>query len=632
MSWIQVLSDTYDRIEALKPWENDDSIEPLLPVGQLYVKAQLTVTIDEKGDFLRAEIENEGLLTPTPCTEDSASRSGLKAALSPHVLADKLYYFAGNLIPYGLDNKKSYDALMDIYKSWIEANPPRCVRALNNYLQKQSIANDLMKAGLIIYDDKKEVTWNIDRLAKVPKIKPFDIYVRWIVRESDVDEHCLWKRKDVAQSWLNYYLENKKEEGYCQVSGSWEKMAVNHPKNINPLAANAKIISSNDSSGYTYRGRLTASDQVNQVSYIHSQKAHNALRYLVMNQGMSRSTSSFVTWTRKLAEPITPMSDTGSMFNTWVMPYEDNLGNDLAFIIKKRLDGMKGRSTTDSELDKVYFMILEAVTNGRMTIAYFKEFNEADYLQRLMNWHMTCRWQLSYYQKDNEGKTEKKDYIGAPTVYDIINLVYGKPKDSDGKSIPISDTLFLSARDRLFDCIVEGGPLPVDMVRGAIYQVSNRLRYHQELDYYRALAIACAMINKANIDRNKEGFELALEENRRTRDYLYGRLLALAQNIESWSIKDSGNENRMTNADRLMQRFSQRPYTTWQTIELAMKPYQQRLGDKCNGRMRLLDEIMGLFELESFLDNRPLSGEFLIGYHCQRQALYTKKEQEEVVL
>jgi CRISPR-associated protein Csd1 len=41
----------------------------------------------------------------------------------------------------------------------------------------------------------------------------------------------------------------------------------------------------------------------------------------------------------------------------------------------------------------------------------------------------------------------------------------------------------------------------------------------------KVFSIACALYRKLN---EKEGYDMALEEGRKTRDYLYGRLLALA--------------------------------------------------------------------------------------------------------
>ena len=65
---------------------------------------------------------------------------------------------------------------------------------------------------------------------------------------------------------------------------------------------------------------------------------------------------------------------------------------------------------------------------------------------------------------------------------------------------------------------------------------------------------------------------MTLETDRRTRDYLYGRLLAIAENIESRALFVA-RETRDTTAARLMQRFADRPYSTWRTIELALVPY-----------------------------------------------------------
>lgn len=113
---------------------------------------------------------------------------------------------------------------------------------------------------------------------------------------------------------------------------------------------------------------------------------------------------------------------------------------------------------------------------------------------------------------------------------------------------------------------------------------------------------------------------MALDEGRRSRDYLYGRLLALADSLEEWALSTAG-ESRPTNAARLMQRFAERPYSTWRTLELALAPYKARLGAKATGRVNQISEVMALFDPEDFTNDRPLSAEFLLGYHCQRYAL-----------
>ena len=122
---------------------------------------------------------------------------------------------------------------------------------------------------------------------------------------------------------------------------------------------------------------------------------------------------------------------------------------------------------------------------------------------------------------------------------------------------------------------------------------------------------------------------MTLEKQRITRDYLYGRLLAMADNIEGYALKLAGeSKGRNTTAARLMQRFAERPFSTWRNIELALEPYKSRLraSEKGSGflykREQIIDEIMCAFRPDDFIKDTTLSGEFLLGYHCQRSDLF----------
>jgi len=121
-------------------------------------------------------------------------------------------------------------------------------------------------------------------------------------------------------------------------------------------------------------------------------------------------------------------------------------------------------------------------------------------------------------------------------------------------------------------------------------------------------------------------------ENRTTRDYLYGRLLAIADHLEHQALY-LAIENRDTNAAKLMQRFADHPYSTWRNIELSLNSYQTRLRSK-NPKLlgyleKTLDEVYCLFNEEEFIDDKKLSGEFLLGFHCQRQALWDKPKKAD---
>lgn len=116
---------------------------------------------------------------------------------------------------------------------------------------------------------------------------------------------------------------------------------------------------------------------------------------------------------------------------------------------------------------------------------------------------------------------------------------------------------------------------------------------------------------------------MSLDETRKTRDYLYGRLLAIADDLEEIALYKA-KEKRVTNATRYMQQFSQRPYQTWKQIHEALTPYMMRLGGAYFHK-NLIAQVVNL-NPEALEGNKPLTGEYLLGYYCQRQKLGEKKD------
>ena len=82
-----------------------------------------------------------------------------------------------------------------------------------------------------------------------------------------------------------------------------------------------------------------------------------------------------------------------------------------------------------------------------------------------------------------------------------------------------------------------------------------------------------------------------------------------------------------------MQRFADRPYSTWRTIEPSLTPYMSRLRSRrpnfIHSMKCKLDDVMVAFNPSEYADDRPLSGEYLLGYHCQRHALPKARAKDE---
>ena len=122
---------------------------------------------------------------------------------------------------------------------------------------------------------------------------------------------------------------------------------------------------------------------------------------------------------------------------------------------------------------------------------------------------------------------------------------------------------------------------------------------------------------------------MSLDTSNTSRDYLYGRLLALAERLEEVALR-AANVNRPTTANRLMQRFADRPYETWLTIYKQLDPYIRQMKSSRPGFLtninKELDTVMDLFDHDQFISPKALTGEFLLGFHCQRLTLNQKPE------
>ena len=119
---------------------------------------------------------------------------------------------------------------------------------------------------------------------------------------------------------------------------------------------------------------------------------------------------------------------------------------------------------------------------------------------------------------------------------------------------------------------------------------------------------------------------MSLDEKERDRSYLFGRLLAIAQQIEEYALNTAG-EKRVTNAERLMHPFKIRPYKTWGIINDKLRPYQDRLGAKAGHLNGLMAEVHGLLSMEDFTSPKKLEDSYILGYYCQREVFIEEKRQ-----
>ena len=488
-----------------------------------------------------------------------------------------------------------------------------------------------------------------------------DALVCWSVEIKDDPSSDTWKDKSLQDKWNDFNSENEGIEGLCFVTGKNTTLAYKHPAKIRHSGDSAKLISSNDLNGFTFLGKFTDSEKsVKSCGYqsvgiglITTQKAHSALQWLISQQGKQYGDQAYVSWAVSGKSIPEPLENTSALFdndefnfdeidqeNEFVQDGKPDYGRDLGQLFALKLRKyLKGYAAKLSPNEQIIIMGIDSTngTKGRMSIIYYRELFHHDFFDRVEKWHNNFAWQQNYGWDNKVGK--KIQFIGAPSPKDISEVAYGHRDDKD--KLLLDDKLHKTTIERLLPCIIDASPIPKDLVELTYRRACNRIGMKKrtyngmlfEDDWEKALGIACALHKGFNHKRRE--YAMALEENYRSRDYLYGRLLAIAERIEEVAMKESKEQERPTNAARLMQRFADQPYKTWPDIYNKLQPYIQRLKSSegwrpgfLNNRIKEIDVIMDLFDLNEFKKPGKLSGEFLLGYHCQRQKFRTKNPEE----
>jgi len=599
--------------------KRNDKEYTLLPISHTTQNAHIEVTIDEDGDILQATVlEKEN--TIIPCTEESASRAGSKIA--PYPLHDKLSYVAGDFVKYGGKIKNQDDVPFDAYiqnlKEWAES--PYAidkVKSIYKYLSKGRLIEDLVKYKVLVLDENQQLIekWNKkyeESLGEKPLIfssgttDQVSAFVRFNVysRTSTVD---VWKDREMYQSFIDFYNERLGDEDVDFITGELAPSTERHANKIRHAADKAKLISANDTSGFTFRGRFKTSKEAAGISYEVSQKAHNALKWLIHRQGKTIDNRVFLVWGNDDKNVPDPGEDALDILYHANRKIEEDPDTDKPFAeeVKRAIDGYRNDLNYDSEVN---ILVLDSATTGRMAVLYYRNMNKEIYLNSLKDWHSQCSWEHRY--RKNEEKFVK--FYGAPATRDIAFAAYG-PR--------ASDKIVKGLMERMLPCIIDGRIIPKDIVKSAFQRASNPVAM-ERWEWEKTLSIACALIRKSLIEK-KEEWDVALDKTITDRSYLFGRLLAVADVLERGAL--GKEETRATNAIRYMNSFSQKPSRTWMTLQASLQPYQARLGTKANYLSKIIDEISDQFAVEDF-NNKPLSEKYLLGFYSQRRELYKKKE------
>ena len=568
--------------------------EPLAPVGHTITKAKIEITINKDGLFLEAnKVDEDDEKTIYSVTEESVGRTSGAARKRPHPLCDKLQYY----IP---SNTVEYECYIKQLEEWTNSEYSHPILSpLLKYIKRGTILEDLKMADLLKIDDKGNIKNEGD-------------FVRWIVNGIDENSGPCWKCRSLQESYINWYRSlNSENMVFCMISGEKSYSAKQHAKGIVSLNGNAKLISTNDNEGFSYRGRFLDASEALTVGYDTSQKAHNALRWVIANQGVYFGGRLFVGWNpqgKKLPKVTGIMARRNNVSASYTpTAYREQLRNTL--------NSWKKEYPEDA---RAVTAVFDAATKGRLAVVYYSEFQATDFVDRLAYWDETCCWPSMNFG------------IQSPVLSDVVDYAFGTLRSNGYET---DDNIKKNIMLQLVMSRIERAAIPVTIERALVQRAGNLQVIPDDKEHKflrnKFLFATCAVIRKYHIDHFKEDFEMGLEAEKHDRSYQFGRWMAIMEKIErdTYDIDDK----REPNIIRRQHAFTIRPYATAVSVmeHLKMAYYPQLSVYQRSFYEKKIEQIMDILSDQMDMLNNALGDSYLMGYYLQKKELYTSNKEKE---
>lgn len=684
MSWMQKLYRTYEYVQE-QGLDDEDLALPFHMSKAVHLK----VILNDKAEFVGAERFDGKKQVPIQVTEKSSKRAG--SAIAPYALHDGLQYIAktaGNYLTIEYlskvaekDNgkkwkeflagtnedkqkfadreKAKYKDCFEFYEKqlsgWNEFGNLKEIKFVLQYIQKGSLIEDLLEKQIFSFKDN---------ILSAGKDDPFSLTIVWAVEISNDLHSDLWNKSCIQSRWIEYQeslIQKGRHKSLCCITGDLDYPTEAYPK----INGNAKLVSANDDTGFTFRGRFYGDKDNGDKSELGSQavilgknasqKAFSALKWLINRQGIRNGKQVILAWSSncisdedELLSNLYQGDDIyTSLFAKDKIDHSADLGLKTVEQLKKKFHGYKEKLAANEQISLL--MVDEpSKTGGRMSLTFYQEKLRDDYFRDLDEWQDDFAWYQEY----------KSSWIfAAPSLERIAEVVLTKTEfeDKDRKS-----------RRQLYARllpVISGGKsvhIPYDLVQKSFQVACNPFANYRPEDgekirsanWQRNICVACALYKgwrarHHNLSQRRT-YPMSLDTQNRSRDYIFGRLLAVAEHLERTALRIA-NETRATNAENYMQRFVMRPFHTWEQLETNLKPYKDRLRKDYPVR---ISEKFVLTSPIGFLNNReneinqlicvlddlkqegcdldkPLEPEFLLGYHSQKMAYRNKSNQPE---
>lgn len=619
MSWLSEFVDVYNkneknlgitnyRIYHSKSGEESKKAYQMLPVSHIFLNCTLQIDLNADGTFASAFVVDDPK-TIVPATIESSIRSGSGSYLVPLPIDDKLQYLARDYTKWSGDEKyieshkkylEQFQAYLNFLKEYPDQYVYRTLQAIYCYVTENDIINDLWTGKIFGENVAKE---------KVVGNNLFKSTVRFNIRNPENVKR--FEDRRFFDAWTQYYhqvlqadtVSGGTDEGIDYITGKENVILTSkHPKGILDNAANAKLISANDTTNFTFKGRFLTADEAVTIGYDSSQKAHAAMKWLLTKQGFKIGDRYYLAWevngenTADLSivsqNPLLALAQKKFSETT-----EIDTNTNIAENFRKVL--IDGANKDDYSLQgSVHLIELESPVNGRFGVVYYQAMSLQQYINKFASWY---------------GKIAIDDRQSFFNLKQVCYDIYGDRVDDKRMAATVSQLAH----------VILGSQIVPWSLLSAIYNRAIRPASFNDEKSWRRVMRTASKLFKAYYDEGE--IKTMLNDSYHDRSYSFGRLLAIADVIEEGVLQGSeNNEGRVTNAKRYMSSFAQRPLDTWKIIYTNLQPYLRKSKYSFKAS-KLIDEIFASLDAEDKHLNDPLNGKFLIGYSQQRNDWYQKK-------
>ena len=463
MSWMQKLYRTYEYVQE-QGLDDEDLALPFHMSKAVHLK----VILNDKAELVGAERFDVKKQVPIQVTEKSSKRAG--SAIAPYALHDGLQYIAktaGNYLTIeylskvaekdngkkwkeflaGTDEDKQkfadtekakYKDCFEFYEKqlsgWTEFGNLKEINIVLQYIQKGSLIEDLLEKQIFSFKDN---------ILSAGKDDPFSLTIVWAVEISNDPHSDLWNKPCIQSRWIEYQeslIQKGRHKSLCCITGDLDYPTEAYPK----INGNAKLVSANDDTGFTFRGRFYGDKDNGDKSELGSQavilgknasqKAFSALKWLINRQGIRNGKQVILAWSNncisdedELLSNLYQGDDIyTSLFAKDKIDHSADLGLKTVEQLKKKFHGYKEKLAANEQISLL--MVDEpSKTGGRMSLTFYQEKLRDDYFRDLDEWQDDFAWYQEY----------KSSWIfAAPSLERIAEVVLTKTEfeDKDRKS------------------------------------------------------------------------------------------------------------------------------------------------------------------------------------------------------